>query len=165
MKKLVYIFLIAIFIFTASDMVWAVNFWLERVDDSLKGSDINTTEGIVSGVVNLVSYLVGFFYLIALVFGIYAGFLIMTSGWEEDRIKKWKNIFIYVIVGLIVVFLASTIIGFVINAFDGRANGNTAVSEQTGTMGTTGVSTWTSSWNPTSVQILDPNTGQVIGEY
>ncbi len=116
MRIYVYMLLLGSLIFTAPDLVWAVNFWLDRVDDSLKWSNVEA-DGVVDGITNIIVYLVGFFYLIAVIFGIYAWFLIMTSAGDDERIKKWKNIFIYVLVGLIVVFLASTIIRFVVEAF------------------------------------------------
>ncbi len=116
MSKYILTCIVALILFAAPDLVWAVNFWLERVDDSLKWADIENADQAVWSITNLVAYLVWFFYLIAVIFGIYAGFLIMTSWGDDEKVKKWKNIFIYVIIGLIVVFLASTVIRFVVDA-------------------------------------------------
>lgn len=167
MKKYFYIFVVTFFIFAASDIVGAVNFWLDKVDSNLKWTEITSIDGAVNDVTNAIAYLVWFFYLIAVVLGIYAGFLIMTSAGDEERVKKWKNIFIYVLVGLIVVFLASTIISFVVRAFDsewpinwGQTPVNSGFSSPNGWVINSG-----NSWDPASVIILDPNTGQQIGAY
>lgn len=86
-------------------------FWVERVTDNLRlGWD-----DLVWTIDNILGYIIGLFYFIAVIFGIYAGFLILTSGWDEERVKKWKKMFLYVLAWLILILLASQIIGFVIS--------------------------------------------------
>ena len=102
-------------IFSIAPDVGAIDFWVERIDDSLKSGDAG--DSLDKTIIGIVAFLVSLFYFIALVLGIYAGFVIMTSGGDEERVKKGKNIFIYVVIGLIVVFLASAIINFVIWVF------------------------------------------------
>lgn len=64
---------------------------------------------------NVLGFLIGLLYFIAVVFAIYAGFTILTSGGDEERVKKGKKILIYALVGLIVIFLASQIVTWVIS--------------------------------------------------
>ncbi|NDK09947.1 hypothetical protein GW846_04155 [Candidatus Gracilibacteria bacterium] len=64
---------------------------------------------------NILGFIIGLFYFISVVFAIYAGFTILTSGGDEEKVKKGKNILIYVVIGLVVVFLASQLIRFVIS--------------------------------------------------
>ena len=46
---------------------------------------------------------------------VYAGFLIVTAGGDEEKVKKGKHILIQVAIGIIVVFLASTFVYFAMN--------------------------------------------------
>jgi len=86
-------------------------FWTDKITDNLQngGDDLVTTAD------NILGFVIGLLYFIAVVFGLYAGFVILTGAGEEDKMKKWKNIFIYVIVGLIVIFLASQIVRWIIS--------------------------------------------------
>lgn len=68
---------------------------------------------------NFIAYLVGFLYLIAVIYGIYGGFLILTAAGDEERVKKGKTTLIHAVLGLIVIFLASTVIRFVIASLSG----------------------------------------------
>ncbi len=86
-------------------------FWIDRVDDGLQ----NGGNDLVDTVDNILAYIIGLFYFIAVAFGIYAGFIILTGAWDEEKMKKWKNILIYVVVGLVVIFLASQIIRWIIS--------------------------------------------------
>ncbi len=49
-----------------------------------------------------------------MLFAIYGGFTILTSGGDEDKVKKGKNLIIYVVIGLALVFLASQIVTWII---------------------------------------------------
>jgi len=93
-------------------------FGAERVTDNLRlgGNDL------VGTVDNILGYLIGLLYFIAIIFGIYAWFVILTSGWDEERVKKGKKIFLYVILWLIVILLASQVINFVINVLTDRTS-------------------------------------------
>ncbi len=105
------------FILIASYSIWAsasdagTLLWEDKITNNLRngGSDLIMTAD------NILWFIIGLFYFIAIIFTIYGGFLILTSGWEEDRIKKWKNVFIYAILGLIVIFLASQVVRWVIS--------------------------------------------------
>lgn len=88
-------------------------FWTDKISDTLKPNDWNND--LVQTADNLLGYIIGLFYFIAVAFWIYWGFTILVSGWDEDKVKKWKNIIIYVVIWLIVIFLASQLINWVIN--------------------------------------------------
>ncbi|MDD2907866.1 MAG: hypothetical protein PHH98_04445 [Candidatus Gracilibacteria bacterium] len=85
-------------------------FGVTKIDPSLNGGGSN----LVATVNNIAGYMIGLFYFIAVLLGIYGGFLILVSGGDEEKFKKGKNIIIYVVFGLIVIFLASQIINWVI---------------------------------------------------
>ena len=86
-------------------------FGAERVTENLRlgwNDLVWTIDGILG-------YVIGLFYFIAIIFGIYAWFLILTSGGDEERVKKGKKTFLYVLAGLILILLASQIIRWVIS--------------------------------------------------
>jgi hypothetical protein len=57
------------------------------------------------------SWMLGILLVVGVIFVIYAAFLYLTSGGEEEKVKKAKNFIIYAIIAIIVGVLAKTIIG------------------------------------------------------
>ena len=86
-----------------------------RAADSLTGRTTNLADSVAG----IISFLVGFLYLIAVIYGIYGGFLILTAAGDEERVKKGKTTLIHAIIGLVVIFLAANIIAFVIDVLTG----------------------------------------------
>lgn len=86
-------------------------FWVDKIDSSLSWwwSDLIAT------VNNIAWYIIWLFYFIAILLWIYWWFLILVSWWDEEKFKKWKNIIIYVVFWLIVIFLASQLVNWVIS--------------------------------------------------
>jgi len=103
------IFACWIYTVDGANTAWEV-FWIDKVDDGLQ----NGWNDLVDTINNILWYIIGLFYFIAVAFWIYAGFTILTWAGDEEKMKKWKNILIYVVVGLIVIFLASQIVRWVI---------------------------------------------------
>lgn len=64
---------------------------------------------------NILGYLVGLLYFVAIVFALWGGFQILTAGGDEEKVKKGKTTLIQAVMGLIVIFLASSIIRWVIS--------------------------------------------------
>jgi hypothetical protein len=111
MRKILIIACLSLIFF----QVWATDsatlFWVDKVSETFKGG----WDDLVSTTDNLLGYIIGLFYFIAVALWIYGGFLILTSGWDEDQVKRWKNYVIYVVFWLIVIFLASQIVTWVID--------------------------------------------------
>ena len=63
----------------------------------------------------ILAYLVGLLYFVAIVFALYGGFQILTAGGDEEKVKKGKTTLIQAVIGLIVIFLASSIVSWIIN--------------------------------------------------
>jgi len=63
---------------------------------------------------NIVAYLLGFISLIAVLYIIYAWFQIMIWAGDEEKVKKAKNIILYVILGIIIMWLAYSIVGWIL---------------------------------------------------
>ena len=55
-----------------------------------------------------------FLAILAVVYGLYGGFLMVTAGGEEEKMKKGRTILIQVAIGLVVIFLANSIVQFVL---------------------------------------------------
>lgn len=68
--------------------------------------------GILIVVTNFISWLGG---ALAVILVIVAGFLYVTSAGDPNKIKKAKDIILYVAVGLLVIVVARIIVAFVIN--------------------------------------------------
>ena len=60
-----------------------------------------------------------FLALIAVCYGIYGGFMIVTAGGDEEKVKKGRTILIQVVIGIIVIVLAGSIVKWVINIVAG----------------------------------------------
>ena len=99
-------------------------FGVERVTENLRlgGNDLVWTAD------NILWYIIGLFYFIAIVFAIYAGFIILTSAWDEEKVKKWKKTFLFVLAGLILILLASQIISWVISILNAESSTNVITS-------------------------------------
>jgi len=80
----------------AGGLEWAAG-WLEEI------------------IVRFIGYLVTFLYLVAVVIAIYGWFTILTAAWDDEKVSKWRKIIFQAIIGLIVIFLAEAIIGFVVS--------------------------------------------------
>jgi type IV secretory pathway VirB2 component (pilin) len=64
---------------------------------------------------NILGYLIGLLYFVAIVFALYGGFQILTAGGDEEKVKKGKTTLIQAVIGLVVIFLASSIVRWIID--------------------------------------------------
>ncbi len=58
--------------------------------------------------------LLTFLYLIAVLIGIWWGFNILTAAWDEEKVKKGKTILIQALAWIVVIFLAGSIINWLL---------------------------------------------------
>ncbi len=110
MKKVLYTFIWFIFI-SNSYAAWNDPFWTNKITQNLQ----HWWDDLIFTVDNMLWYLIGLFYFVAVAIWIYGSFLILVSGWDEEKVKKWKNFLIYMVLWLVLVFLASIIVNWVIN--------------------------------------------------
>lgn len=82
------------------------------VNSNLKWTDTD----LVTVIQNWLGYLTWLLYLVVIIMMIYWGFNIITAGWADDKVKKWKTILMQAAGWLIVVFLANSLITWLINA-------------------------------------------------
>jgi Type IV secretion system pilin len=66
----------------------------------------------------LIQRLVGnammFLGLLGVLYGIWGGFQIVTAGGDEEKVKKGRTIIIQVAIGLLVIFIANSIVQFIL---------------------------------------------------
>ena len=81
--------------------------WTRVIKENIK--DIEKTQKASVFIQNIVAYLLMFLWLIGVLYVIYAWFNILLSAWEESKLKTEKQRIVFVIIGLIVIFLAYSI--------------------------------------------------------
>lgn len=87
-------------------------FGLQPIEDStvLGGGDIRT---IIAKIIRVALGLLG---IIAISIMVYAGYVIMTSGGNQEAVAKGKKILINATIGLVIIMAAFSIVQFIINA-------------------------------------------------
>jgi len=68
-------------------------------------------------IARLIRVAMGFVGIIMVLMILSSGALMMTSGGDEDKIKKAKSTFFNAVIGLIIIFSAYSIVTFAINLF------------------------------------------------
>ncbi len=86
------------------------SFGLDRIDDDLVWSDA-PLEIVVQW---YVSFLLGFLFLVATLIAIYGWFQVLTAAGDDDKVSQWKKTILYMIVGIVLIFLAWPILDFII---------------------------------------------------
>lgn len=62
-----------------------------------------------------VNFLMTFLYLIAVLYALWGWFQILTAGWDDDKVSKGKTILIQWAMWLLVIWLAGTIVKWVLS--------------------------------------------------
>ncbi len=107
MKKIIYCLIS--FIFLGLNYVNA-DFFPDKVSDDIRPNknplDVESQR--------LIGNFIWFLYIVAVVYGLWGGFNILTAWWAEEKVKKWRAIIIHSLIGLVVIFLANSIVWFVV---------------------------------------------------
>lgn len=86
--------------------------------DSSSGAELpnplGDTKDIPSLAANLIKVVLGLVGVLALVMFIYGGILWMTSGGNEQKIKKGKDTLVWATLGLAIIFFSYAIVNFVL---------------------------------------------------
>lgn len=89
---------------------------LAQISDTPVDSPTPLTEDSIEKIINkIIGWMQGIFFLIAVIFIIYAAFVYLTSAGNEEKIKKAKSIIIYAIVAIAVALLATAVKEFVVS--------------------------------------------------
>lgn len=77
----------------------------------------------ITGVTSVLDQVAGWFLIVvvtvSVIFFVYAGFLYITSGGDDDKIKKAKDYLLYGVIGIAVALLAKAITTVVMNLISG----------------------------------------------
>ncbi len=107
----------------------AGSFFTASATDMFGESDltsIGTTTGLqntsVQGIVgNIIKSVIGLFGIVATAFIVYGGILWMTSGGEEEKVKKAKKLMISGIIGMVIIVSAYAITSYLMSNLLGAA--------------------------------------------
>lgn len=88
-----------------------ISFGGDKVQSGLQGSK-NTADVTIQ---NLIQNAMIFLAILAVCYGLYGGFLMLTAGGDEDKVSTGRKILIQVALGLVVIFLANSIVQFVLS--------------------------------------------------
>jgi len=86
--------------------------WVKQVRDTI--DDVDKNRSASQYIQDIVKYLLTFVTIIAIIYVIYAWFKILISSWDEEVNKKSKSIIISVALWIVVMWLAYSIINFVL---------------------------------------------------
>lgn len=88
--------------------------WSDAVKTATNG--LLSDKSLTAFITDTVLYFLWFVTLIGVLYVIYAGFQIMTGGGDEEKIKKARQIIIYVLIGIVVMWLAYSIVMLILDA-------------------------------------------------
>lgn len=96
---------------TAEQAFAAIDFGGGRVSSNIKGTDDTADTAVQRLVANAMIFL----GIVAVLYGLWGGFKVLTAGGKDDGVKEGKKILINAGLGLIVIFLANSVIQFVLS--------------------------------------------------
>ncbi len=98
--------------FAVTQTFAALSFDQSRSVDKLQGGQGAGEDAIM----NLIGKFLGFVTLIAVVYVLWAGFQILTAGGDEEKVKTGRKIVIQVIIGIVVMWLAYSVVKWVVGS-------------------------------------------------
>lgn len=106
--------------------------WIALVSLNTVNAAINSGQWVQSGlrtdwtadvvIQTWLQNLLTFLYLVAVLLGIWWGFNILTAAWDEEKVKKGKTILLQAIAWVVVIFLAWSIIDWLLTFIVGWGN-------------------------------------------
>ena len=105
------------FFYSAKYALAEIDPGLEKVDPGLKGSN---NDDPVDAVQKVIVYILSLLAIIAVIFALWGGFLILTAAGNEERSGKGRKVIINAIVGIVIIFLAWTIVKLVFDVLAGN---------------------------------------------
>ena len=88
-------------------------FWLCNVDE---GIIWDPKTNMKDSITNLILYFLTFLSLIAIAFVIKWGFQILTAGWDDEKVKSWKNTILYALLWVFIIIIAYSIVNIAFDA-------------------------------------------------
>ncbi len=122
-KNLLIFFLISAGLLV-SNFVLAQGFGTNEVGTGLNGALATTDPRTIVG--RIINIALGFLGVIAVGLIIYAGFLWMSSGGDEEKLTKAKSLLKNAVIGLVIVLSSWAIATFIISRLSGATNGSSS---------------------------------------
>lgn len=72
--------------------------------------DIETERSASVYLQDVLVFVLSFLGIIAVIYVIYGWFLVFSSGWDDERVGKWKKVITYALFGILVIFLAYSVV-------------------------------------------------------
>lgn len=82
-------------------------------EDPGLGTGVSTIGGVFATLQKAITWIFGILLVLAVIFLLYAAFLYLTSGGEEEKTKKAKNFLLYAIIAIVIAVLSRGIIALV----------------------------------------------------
>ena len=90
--------------------------WINKWTESVKWVNWIVTDRKFSQYVqDVIKYILTFVFIIAVIYIIYAWFNLLISAWDESKAKNSKSIIIYVIIWIVIIYLAYSIVLWIMN--------------------------------------------------
>lgn len=111
MKKIIYsIFWLSLLSLNSANA--ALNFWSNKVNPELKW----TNDWADVAIQTLIKNAMLFLYLVAVIYGLWGWLQILTAWGKDDQVKKWRTIIVQALIWLVVIWLASSIVQWLVSA-------------------------------------------------
>lgn len=110
MKKIIYSLLGVVFL--GLNYVNAMNLDNKKTDSWL----IWSSDSADTAIQWLIWKAIWFLYLIAVVYALWGWFQILTAAWKDEQVKKWRTIIVQALIWLVVIWLANSIVWWVVNS-------------------------------------------------
>lgn len=99
----------------AQNSVFALGFGQNNVDQNLKGDQASADIAVQS----LINRATMFLAILAVIYALWGGFQIMTAAGDDKKVGAGKNIIMHAVIGLVIIFLAWSLVSFVIKLLFG----------------------------------------------
>ena len=99
-----------------SNALITTTYWKTNCSNSYQTNCTNTTnlDWFASIIVTIINWMNGFVWIIVILMIIYAWFLTLTSGWDEEKLKKAKQSIMYISIWLFILVTNYLILSFFI---------------------------------------------------
>jgi hypothetical protein len=74
-----------------------------------------STQSVDLAIIEIIQTVSQFAMLLAVLYAVFGWFTILTAAGDEEKVKKWRTIIFHAILWLIVIYLAYSIIAWIIN--------------------------------------------------
>lgn len=94
--------------------------WIQEGIDLIEWNldNIVTDQKASEYIQNIIIYLLGLISIVGVIYIMYAGFMILIGNGDEEKLKSSRQTIIYVLIWIVVIWLAYPIMKFIINVLN-----------------------------------------------